>query len=45
MERQLFDWVPTPDEVARIVEELRPIVERFARRSMQELALAGAGAR
>ena len=45
MERHRFDWVPTPDEVATIVEELRPIVERFARRSLQELAAAGAGAR
>jgi hypothetical protein len=25
-----FDWHPSPDEVARIVEEMRPIITAFA---------------
>ena len=33
MQERRFDWRPTPDEVARIVDELRPIIVELARRS------------
>jgi hypothetical protein len=32
------EWHPSPEEVARIREEMRPIVAEFARRSELQLA-------
>ena len=31
-------WHPTPDEVERIVVEMRPIIAAFARRAARECA-------
>ncbi len=36
MQEHRFDWHPSPEEVGRIVEEMRPIIEQFVRRSRQE---------
>jgi hypothetical protein len=33
-------WKPTPDEVRRIVDEMRPIIQDFARRARQSAAAA-----
>lgn len=33
---QLPVWTPTADEVRRIVDEMRPIIKDFARRSRQD---------
>lgn len=32
----LRDWHPTPAEVQRIVAEMRPIIEDFARRAREQ---------
>jgi len=41
----LAPWTPTPDEVADIVKEMRPIIARFAARDLERLhGLAGASA-
>ena len=34
----LASWTPTPEEVAVIVAELQPIIERFATRDRDRLA-------
>lgn len=36
MARQLEAWHPTPDEVQRILVEMRPIIEDFARRAARD---------
>lgn len=33
--RHLRSWHPTPDEVQRIVLEMRPIIQDFARRARE----------
>ena len=33
----LAPWMPTPDEVAGIVDEMRPIIARLAARDMERL--------
>jgi hypothetical protein len=41
----LAPWTPTPDEVAAIVLEMRPIIARFAARDLERLQdMAGATA-
>lgn len=37
-------WIPTPEEVRRIVAELRPVIDECVSRSHRELASAGAPA-
>jgi hypothetical protein len=34
-------WKPTADEVQRIVAEMRPIIEDFARRARETASAAG----
>ena len=34
--RTISPWVPTPSEVAEIVEEMRPIIAAFAERYRKE---------
>jgi hypothetical protein len=31
------EWKPTADEVRRIVDEMRPIIQDFARRAQEKL--------
>jgi hypothetical protein len=38
MARPLTAWKPTADEVKRIVIEMRPIIEEFARRAREDRA-------
>ena len=37
-------WQPTPEELVRIMDEMRPIVADFARRAETFLAASGAPA-
>jgi hypothetical protein len=36
MARRLDAWEPTPDEVQRILAEMKPIIQDFARRYARE---------